>query len=174
MIHELGSLKPKLAKGEYRRPLKNPAVAHCQKTWERVYRSVQKEKNSGALARIEASEAYRAAMPLLLGHKNIRDFIACVTFGFASGILFHDITTKLLYAAQVALKVETQKPKTGAKKASPKSSKSCGLISLTTKHRSKKPLFTVTENKGVSLIGPENKGVTDTQNGQKQAKNSHF
>ena len=130
MIHELGSLKPKLAKGEYRRPLKNPAVAHCQKTWERVYRSVQKEKNSAALARIEASEAYRAAMPLLLGHKNIRDFIACVTFGFASGILYHDNTTKLLYAAQIAFNTAGPRTRNGAEKApkiAPKSSGSSPL-----------------------------------------------
>ena len=103
--HELGSLKPRPGRVDYRRALRNPAVAHCQKVWERVYRSVLAEKGSKALARLEAGEAYRAAMPLLVGAKNIRDFIACATFGMTSAVLMEDTALNLINAAQVASRV---------------------------------------------------------------------
>ena len=120
MEHELGSLKPKPGKDDYRPALQNPAVAHCHKTWERVYRAVLKENGSVAVARIEAAEAYRAAMPLLIGDENIRDFIGCVTFGITSAILIAESPTKLLYAAQVAFNVgrsRAKKPKNPPKTA---------------------------------------------------------
>ena len=118
IIHELGSIKPKLANGEYRRALQCSAVAHCQKNWERVYRSVLKEFGGKALARVHAGEAFRAAMPLLVGDENIRDFIACVTFAMATGILLEETASKLLYAAQVAF--NTASPRTNMRKKAPK------------------------------------------------------
>ena len=79
------------------------------------------EQESGAVARIEAKEAFCAAMPLLAGDKNIRDFIACVMFGTARGVLMEDTARSYLFAAQVASRIaRTQKTKV-AKKCTPKS-----------------------------------------------------
>jgi hypothetical protein len=127
MIHELNSLKP-LARSEYRRALKNPAVAHCHKNWERVFRSVFKETNSKAVASIEASQAFRSAMPLLLGDKNIRDFVACVNFGLNSSIFHEDTATPLFYAAQVAHNIGSRDNTT--KKAPQPVHKCFGSLSL--------------------------------------------
>ena len=50
-----------------------------------------------------AGSAYRNAMPPLDGHNNIRDFIACVAQGVLLGAIEYRQSSKLLYAAQVAL-----------------------------------------------------------------------
>jgi hypothetical protein len=135
IIHELGSLIPKTHDAEYRQALMNPAVAHCRKTWERVYRSVYKEKDSKTLARVYASLAFRGAMPPLVGDQNIRNFIACVTFGLATEIFLEEVASKLLYAAQVAYNTGSPRNKKSAKIAPnsrPKSSVSSPLTPKTT------------------------------------------
>jgi hypothetical protein len=102
MLTSLGHDRPKLANTDHRRALQNPAVAHCQKSWERAFRSVYKITDSKAVGLFEAAVAFREAMPLLVGRKNISDFVACVTYGLENLILMEDTATKLLYAAQVA------------------------------------------------------------------------
>ena len=106
------------AKSDYRLALKNPAVAHCQKTWDRVYRKQVKLTKSVALARFYAGEAFRSAMPVMVGYENIRDFIGCVTFGMESGFIMEDTATRYFYAAQVAL---TANPRPKEQGPAPKS-----------------------------------------------------
>jgi hypothetical protein len=94
----------KLEHPDYRRAMRNLAVAHCQKAYDRAYRRKFKESDSKAVAGYHANEAFKAAMPLLVGSRNIRDFIACVAFGMESGAIMEDTATKYLLAAQVALR----------------------------------------------------------------------
>ena len=74
-----------------------------------------KEEDSEALAFVEAAEAYQAALPLLFGDENIRDFIACVTFGLATTRLLHEVAARLLYAAQIAYNVTSPRTKISKK-----------------------------------------------------------
>lgn len=50
-----------------------------------------------------AASAYRNAMPALSNRENIRAFIACVTDGVLIEVIQEDTSSRLLYAAQVAL-----------------------------------------------------------------------
>jgi hypothetical protein len=80
----------------------NPAVSRCCKAWNRAFNaSFAREKNIYS-ARDEAGAAYRDAMPNLSGEQNIRDFIACAAHGILIGAIEEKMSTKLLYAAQVA------------------------------------------------------------------------
>jgi hypothetical protein len=63
MIHALKPLTNKPIKTEHGLALEDPAVAHCQRTWERVYSSVLRCTRSKALAHLEASVAFREALP---------------------------------------------------------------------------------------------------------------
>jgi hypothetical protein len=139
----------KLAKSEYRRALQNPAVAHCQKNFERVLRSVLTETGSKAVSHLEASRAYRSAMPLLVGDENIRDFIACVTFGSNSGALPEDTAAKLFYAAQVAYNVGSRRNKKSSNTLN-SGTKSSGSRPLAQKSTPLAPLPTPTQNKGLT------------------------
>ena len=111
MIHALKPLNPNLPKTQHGIAVESPAVAHCQRTWERVYRSVLVKRDSKALALYEAGEAFREALPVLDSYENIRDFIACVTFGIASGVYLEDTGKNLLNAAKVALSVHPAPPR---------------------------------------------------------------
>jgi hypothetical protein len=53
-------------------------------------------------ARSAAQNAYLNAMPPLYGTRNIRNFIACVTYGSLVNIVDDSKCSRLLYAAQVA------------------------------------------------------------------------
>jgi hypothetical protein len=83
--------------------LRNAAVAHCYEVRELVYRLAIKKKKGGAIARLNAGEAYCRAMPPLVGYENICNFIACVGYGMVTNAILESSGTKLLYAAQVAL-----------------------------------------------------------------------
>ena len=82
------------------------AVARCI--------AARNEARSDAFARSEprfaindaGADAFRSAMPPLLGAENIRDFIACVTQGMLIGVIENKDATKLLYAAQVAFSAQ--------------------------------------------------------------------
>ena len=93
----------KAAEEELSPALKNPAVAHCQEVREQVYRLALKKKKGGAVALLDAGEAYCHAMPPLIGYENICNFIACVGYGMLTRVFMYATGTKLLYAAQVAL-----------------------------------------------------------------------
>lgn len=84
------------------------AVARCSGAWLRVYKEqVAKGKTC---PHMDAAKAYRSAMPLLSGHENIRDFVACVAHGVLFGSIDESQSSKLLYAAQVALSTMRSQP----------------------------------------------------------------
>jgi hypothetical protein len=122
--------------------------------------------HSKALASLQASEAFRSAMPLLVGDENIRDFIGCVTFGANSGILQEDTAAKLFYAAQVAFNVGSRRTKNlrNTLKTGTKSSVSSHLDPKIVPPPPSKP---PTETKGLTRSSIENKGLPDHTTAQK-------
>ena len=92
----------------------NPAVARCLDAFARTYKANIAINQTKAAATDCAAVAYREAMPPLTGPDNIRDFIACVAQGILVGAINSLQSSKLLYAAQVALsasrKLPAQKP----------------------------------------------------------------
>jgi hypothetical protein len=78
----------------------NPAVARCMNSWTSAYKANNKNEYEASKA---AALAYRNAMPRLFGYENICNFIACVAQGILIGAIDRKDSTKLLYAAQVAL-----------------------------------------------------------------------
>jgi hypothetical protein len=91
--------------------LKNAAVAHCCDAWERTFQTKRAEGQSGFDAGWEANNSYRKAMPPLSGYRSICDFIACVTYGILIEAIPTENSSKLLYAAQVALSSIRSQPK---------------------------------------------------------------
>lgn len=81
----------------------NKAVERCFRVWRTVLDSERGRGESIFSATATASMAYRHAMPSLTGYENIRDFIACTAKGILIGAIDSKDSTKLLYAAQVAL-----------------------------------------------------------------------
>jgi hypothetical protein len=82
----------------------------CSTAW---VKALQKETAKGtdhAVACKIANRIYRMMMPQLAEYANIRDFIACTTYGVLIGAISSKESTKLLYAAQVALSVMRAKP----------------------------------------------------------------
>jgi len=93
----------------------NPAVFRCCQAWRAAYNNLRKKGKSDRSASEAADDAYCNAMPPLFGVRNIRNFIACVTYGSVIGVIEGPDCTRLLYAAQVAhttRRVRTRKPKT--------------------------------------------------------------
>jgi hypothetical protein len=88
----------------------NPAVAHCMKVWDRVIQEEMANGKSKFCASVEARQPYRDAMPSLFGYENICNFIACVARGMLIGAIRGEDSTKLLYAAQVALATVPRQP----------------------------------------------------------------
>lgn len=86
------------------------AVAHCCNAWQSTFQaSYSRDKNEYA-ARKAADKAYHNAIPLLYGYQNICDFIACVTHGMVIDAIKGATGSKLLYAAQIALKTLSSQP----------------------------------------------------------------
>ena len=85
--------------------LTNPAIARCCDAWRSRYQAeISKSKSKDeVLSAYRADASYRAAMPPLLDHEGIRDFIACIAHGMLIDTIQHQDGTRLLYAAQVAL-----------------------------------------------------------------------
>ena len=88
----------------------NPAVARCLNAWEPVFRAEMKKYKFRPSAAREAGQFYRDAMPPLSGYDNIRDFIACTAHGILIGAIEVADSSKLLYAAQVALSTIRHQP----------------------------------------------------------------
>jgi hypothetical protein len=105
-----------------RRPsLQEPTILHCQRAYEHVYRCVLKKKKSKALAGLEGSEAFIEAMPPLIGLDNVTNFIACVAYGVANGVILEDTTGPfLLRAAKCAMSAIALKAKLAPQTAHPK------------------------------------------------------
>ncbi len=92
-------------------PVPNLAVDVCDRMFANATEKALKEGKSEKLARQLGRIAYCGAMPKLSGATNIRDFIACVTYAMAIGIIPGNEGTRLLYAAQVAHMALTKRPK---------------------------------------------------------------
>jgi len=89
----------------------NPAIARCLSAWARAYKEEKAIKNDHYEAVRKGNHGYRKAMPRLSGYENIRDFIACVTYGMLFDIIDSVEGPKFLYAAQVAIGALRHEPK---------------------------------------------------------------
>jgi hypothetical protein len=88
----------------------NPAVVRCCIAWQRAYDEEFANSRSSSFAAYAGAQAYRDSMPILVGFENIRDFIACTAQGILIGSIDERKSTKLLYAAQVALALIGRRP----------------------------------------------------------------
>ena len=86
-------------------PARTPAVQHCIDARDRSLAESKVKDLSGYGTKKDAAEAYCAAMPDLSGYENIRDFIACTSYGMVNGLIDAIEGSKFLYAAQVASSV---------------------------------------------------------------------
>jgi len=86
------------------------AVRRCCAAWKRAFKAYVEENNLewpsddfwGAKL---AGEAYRNAMPLLVGYRGVRDFVACAAHGILIGAIPKEESGSVLYAAQVAFSI---------------------------------------------------------------------
>ena len=78
-----------------------PALARCNGAWFAMTQTLMGEDEPERIA-AKAAQAYRNAMPPLVGAHNIRDFIACTAQGMLMGVIDSACGARLLYAAQVA------------------------------------------------------------------------
>jgi hypothetical protein len=113
MINEIVPSTPETKEVERYAALENPAVAHCQEVWQRVYQADLKSRKRAEVANMNADRAYHRAMPPLSGYRNTCNFIACVGYAMLMGIIRDDRATKLLYTAQIALSCVPRPPKNG-------------------------------------------------------------
>jgi len=100
--------------------LNNAAIKRCTKAWERTFdlASIHPDDESLAVVGDEdefaaerAAMAFREALPPLVGYENIRDFIACVTYGMLNATLQSDECRDLLGAAKIAVAILKSQPK---------------------------------------------------------------
>ena len=101
-------------------PVSEPisAVARCTAARNKARSDAFARSQPRYTADQEGANAFRRAMPPLLGADNIRDFIACVAHGMLIGIIENKDATKLLYAAQVAFAAQSRtEPKRTPKSA---------------------------------------------------------
>ncbi len=92
----------------------HPAVVRCCDAWQRAYDAEFANSSSNSYAAYAGAQAYRDSMPILVGFENIRDFIACTAQGILIGSIDERKSTKLLYAAQVALSLIRRQASTRA------------------------------------------------------------
>jgi len=83
-------------------PARTPAVQRCCEARDRSIRQSREKGADSYNTRSHAAEAYCAAMPDLSGFENIRDFVACTSYGMVNGLIDAIEGAKFLYAAQVA------------------------------------------------------------------------
>jgi hypothetical protein len=81
----------------------NPAVARCCQAFTNAFEAIlARDPTDEVFARFKAEQAYRKAIPPLVGANNIRDFIACTAYGLLIGAIQSADAARLLYAAQIA------------------------------------------------------------------------
>jgi hypothetical protein len=102
MIHQEEIQNTALLEAQTNPALENLAVAHCDAVRKAVYEATAKRTRNSYTASKMASEAFRAALPPLDCRQNLPDFIACVSYGMATGLINDKVGSKLLYAAQTA------------------------------------------------------------------------
>jgi hypothetical protein len=84
-------------------PLPSSAVARCVDAYHRAFKAERARTRNEFAAEKCAKKAFCAALPSLIGHQNIRDFIACIAQAMLLDVVGTTEASKLLYAAQVAL-----------------------------------------------------------------------
>ncbi len=94
---------------------RNAAILRCRMAERRSRRESKSKGRNIIEATICADEAYRKALPELVGYENIRDFIACVTYGMANDTITALRGTKLLAGARLALRALRDQPALCAK-----------------------------------------------------------
>ena len=109
MSDNSGSAQPAIAPAESMPPA-SPAVARCAEAYSKAWNVERATTRDQLFAMREARKAYRAALPPLVGHENIRDFIACIAHAMLINAIDNDDASKLLYAAQVALSAARTQP----------------------------------------------------------------
>jgi hypothetical protein len=82
--------------------LSNPSVSRCWEAGKAAYAASLAAGKDEQAAQKASNTAFRAALPLLRGTRNTRNFIACATFGMVMGVISGPESSRLLYAAQVA------------------------------------------------------------------------
>jgi hypothetical protein len=79
-----------------------PAIIRCCEEWTREHHAARALGIREYRAIVLGNQAYKNAMPALNNRNNIRDFIACVTYGILIRAILDAVGVRLLYAAQVA------------------------------------------------------------------------
>jgi hypothetical protein len=99
------------------------ALRRCCAAWKRAFKAYAEENNDKEYPSSDfwgaklAGEAYRNAMPLLVGYRGARDFIACAAHGILIGAIPKEESGQVLYAAQVALSIaQSQSRQSGTAK----------------------------------------------------------
>jgi hypothetical protein len=87
-------------------PAENPAVARCQAAWLHAKKVARTRRYTSYKTFSFANNAFSNAMPPLSTLESIRDFIACVAHGILIGVFSTEQSTRLLYAAQVAISAQ--------------------------------------------------------------------
>ncbi len=98
------------------------AVGRCRAAWQTTYDAYMHEHSTGNEDRItrgfnrfeakkEAAAAYRDAMPSFSSRESIQGFIACVAYGVIFKTFSESLSSKLLYAAQVAIGALPREPR---------------------------------------------------------------
>ena len=87
------------------------AIQRCCEARDSSLQESRARKRSSCDARELGQKAFRDAMPDLCGYENIRDFIACVSYGVLTGDIHPIEGPQFLYAAQVAISALRLEPK---------------------------------------------------------------
>jgi hypothetical protein len=80
----------------------NPAIARCYAAFQKTYHTAFGRKADGHDAHNKGKLAFREALPPLISRTNIRNFIACVTYGLAIELISSGDGMRLLTAARTA------------------------------------------------------------------------
>jgi hypothetical protein len=80
----------------------NQSLARCREAFEQMRTDMLANGKSECAAKFKAIQAYKDALPPLIGADNIRDFIACVAQGMLLGTIEDNQGARLLYAARAA------------------------------------------------------------------------
>ena len=87
-----------------------PPDIRCEEAWNEALAAAIEQGSTQEQARKLAAEAFRESMPRLLGNDNICFFVDCVARGIVLGVFTAQESTRLLYAAQVALSARNKLP----------------------------------------------------------------
>jgi hypothetical protein len=95
---------------------RNPAIIRCIRAHNKAYEAATERKASTYESREKGKLAFREALPPLIGRNNIRNFIACVTYGVAIELISNHDSAQLLHAARAAASVLYQRTRQKAVK----------------------------------------------------------